>query len=224
LGTIVFNNQLSVMQGQLDQMRSDRRAWIKVDEVAAFASPNPVMNIPDGLVFPTKDFPGFLPLRILVRNVGNSPAFNVRVGAWAIFGYAENIPDLAAHERKLCASLDTYPTVPKLVDNTSFAATLFPGDVLSIDEVAVSLPSDSIKKFTDAKTNSFQLWFYGCVRYNLGDSDIPHQTGFAYRVSQIVDAAIPGGKAMEISFQPWVNVPASRIHIEPRPMSVNVAD
>jgi hypothetical protein len=86
---------------------------------------------------------------------------------------------------------------------------------------------DQIEKYStgdDPGKKVFQLWFYGCIRYTFANSTKQHQTSFSYRVSHIVDAPIPGGKAMDVSFKPWEDIPAERIWLEERPMTSGITN
>jgi hypothetical protein len=72
LALVALFKQQNSMQGQLNEMETEQRAWIKVELVAPQDySKNPVA-IPDGLNF----WPGIkdmasIPIKIAVRNVGN---------------------------------------------------------------------------------------------------------------------------------------------------------
>jgi len=226
---LVFNGQLRAMKEANEDNRKaflqTNRAWMKPDEVAPSISQNAF--VPDGLFFPRHGFPGFLGLHIVVRNVGRSPAFNVRVGAWTLYGYAQKIENLREYEEKLCATLDSYPTKPQLIDNTGYAATVFPNDTVSFDETGLALQPKDMEKYSSGvgAGRGFALWLYGCIRYTFAESKIPHKTGFAFRAGNIIDVpGAPGGKAMEVGFRPYVNVPAKQIRLDPRPMALGSAD
>ena len=73
-----FQQQLTVMQGQLDAMEADQRPWMKIEKLEPYKSPiDPQLG---GLRFAGSDVVGFLPLNFLLKNVGHSPAFDIRVG------------------------------------------------------------------------------------------------------------------------------------------------
>ena len=71
---------------------------------------------------------------------------------------------------------------------------------------------------------SFNCGFMDVSDTLFANSKEPHQTGFAYRVAHIVDAAIPGGKAMEVTFKPWEDIPADRVLLEDRPMTAGITN
>ncbi|WP_429344737.1 hypothetical protein [Paraburkholderia sp. GAS42] len=64
IGAIIFNNQLSVMQGQLNVMRADQRPWISL----SMQADGPLVHDATGWSFLVK---------YSVANVGKSPAANV---------------------------------------------------------------------------------------------------------------------------------------------------
>src|ERR1700730_7155268 len=108
-----FQGQLAIMQGQMDVMKADQRPWIKIEQIAPKDSP-----MFGGLMFHGPKFGGILPLHFLLKNVGHSPAFDVRVGIGQVFGYAhaQKIDDLAKEEQVSCASLDNaFPQVPMVI-------------------------------------------------------------------------------------------------------------
>ncbi len=125
---------------------------MKAEEVSPRVSQGPLA--PDGLYFIKKNWVGFLSLHIVVTNVGRSPAMNVRVGAWPLYGSAQKI-DLEKFEQKMCATLDGYPKAPQLMDNANQSAAMFPGDKLTVDEVALALyPKDMKSNMAWARGDS----------------------------------------------------------------------
>jgi len=218
-----FQEQLSVMQSQLDAMEADQRPWMKIEKLEPYASPiDPRLG---GLRFSGSDTVGFLPLNFLLKNVGHSPAFDVRVGIGQFFGHAQNKPDLAKEEQENCAALDNaFPPTPLVVDNTTFIRVIFPGDEMVYNSVALAIVPPLLDKLEDHGKNGFPLWFYGCIRYTFANSKEPHQTSFAYMVAHTVDAPIPGGKAMDVTFKLGEDIPADRILLDPRPMTSGITN
>jgi hypothetical protein len=209
---------------QASIMAADQRPWVKVQTVEPFVHPLDA-NI-GGLNYAGSHNVGFLPLHFVLKNAGRAPAFDLRLGIGEVFGYAQKVEDLAKVEQDKCAALDTaYPPMPMLVDDSSFIRVIFPNDTAPYDGAALAITADQISKYStgDENEKQFQLFFYGCIRYKFANTKSPHQTSFAYRVSRLVDAAIPGGKAAS-GFTPWENVPADRILIEPRPMAAGITD
>jgi hypothetical protein len=219
--------QLSAMRStdeaihrQLSAIEADERPWMKVEKIEPLV--HPLDSRIGGLRFSGPNTVGFLPLHFLLKNVGRAPALNIRVGVGQIFGYPDKIDDLAKIQEEQCKALDVaFPPSPLVVDNTTFIRIIFPGDEASYDSVALAVLPQQIDRFStgDPDNKVFQLWFYGCVRYTYANSTEAHQTSFAYRVAHTVDAPIPGGKAMDVSFKPWEDIPADRIVLEPRPMT-----
>ena len=81
-----FQDQLTVMQGQLSAMQADQRPWIKIEKVVPSTSTTDPQYA--GLRFPGPDTFGFLPLDFLLKNVGRSPALDVRVRIGQFFGHS----------------------------------------------------------------------------------------------------------------------------------------
>ncbi len=108
VGTIIFNNQLSVMQGQLDVMRTEQRPWISLS-----------MQVDGPLVH---DGNGWnLLIKYGAVNVGKSPAFDVDFLATMIpwgppqprnDGSPTTFPDVAADvhaaTEKICNAMETF--------------------------------------------------------------------------------------------------------------------
>src|ERR1700730_2672191 len=211
------------MQGQLHEMEAEQRPWIKIEKIAPKAFPiDPRFG---GLMFHGPNTPGLLPLHFLLKIVGRSPAFDIRVGVEPVFGFPK-VDDLAKEEQARCVSLDNaFPQTPMVVDSTTFIRVIFPGDEMPYDSALLVTP-DQVRKFSAGDTGKevFQLRFYGCVRYTFANSKEPHQTSFVYRVSHLVDAQIPGGKAIDVTFRPWEDIPADRIFLEARPMTSGVTN
>lgn len=201
---------------QLNLLEAAQRAWIKIDRI------NPTQpNKEDagGLEFFAPNIPGILHLHIVLKNVGRDPAFNVRVGAWPIFGYAERVNDLRAIEEEHCAGLDADLKKPEMVDNPGNIPVMFPGETVPIDWAGVSIKPAQIAKYSTPSRSGkrFQLWFYGCVRYTTAGSDKPHETSFAYRLARIVKGVIPNSRAFVLEFTPWVSIPGDQLDIRRKP-------
>jgi hypothetical protein len=216
-----FQQQLTVMQGQLDAMEADQRPWMKIEKLEPYKSPID----PWGLRFAGPDVVGFLPLNFLLKNVGHSPAFDIRVGVGQFFGYAEQKSDLAKEEQERCAALDAaFPPPPMVVENPNFIPVIFPGDEVPHTGIALAVLRTQLDKLADHGENGFQLWFYGCIRYKFANSKEPHQTSFAYSAAHIIDASIPGGKAMDVTFKFGEDIPADRILLRPQPMTSGITN
>jgi hypothetical protein len=222
------NSNAETAIGQLKIVAADQRPWMKVTEVKA--SIHPLMP-PEfsGLRWEANDpnFPAFLPLHFMLKNVGKAPAFNVRVGIGAVYGYADKIDDLAKQQREQCTALDTaYPQGPQLVDNNDISSIVFPGDEVPNDSIAIVVLREKVEQFGDGEPGkkTFQLWFYGCVRYTFANSNDAHQTSFAYRLGHIVEAPIPGGKALVPGFKFMENIPGDKLWFESRPRTAGITD
>jgi len=60
---VAFQQQLTVMQGQLDAMEADQRPWMKIEKLEPYKSPID----PWGLKFAGSDVVGFLHLNFLLK-------------------------------------------------------------------------------------------------------------------------------------------------------------
>jgi hypothetical protein len=217
-----FQQQLTAMQGQLDAMKADQRPWVKIQNLEPYQSPiDPQLA---GLRFYGSPM-GVLPLDFLLKNVGHSPAFDVRVAVGQFFGYAEQKTDLAKEEQERCAAVDTaYPPRPMVVESANLIPVLFPGDEASDTNTGLFILPTQLNKLEDQGKNGFQLWFYGCIRYKFANSKEPHQTSFAHQVAHIVDAPVPPGKAMDVFFKFGEDTPADQIRLRPQPMASGITN
>jgi hypothetical protein len=216
-----FQQQLTAMQGQLDAMEADQRPWVKIQKLEPYKSPIPELG---GLRFNGSPNVGFLPLDFLLKNVGHSPAFQIRLAVGQFFGYAEQKTDLAKEEQERCAALDTaYPPRPMVVESANLIPVLFPGDEAPDNNTVLAILRTQLDKLDEGK-NGFQLWFYGCIRYKFADLKEPHQTSFAYQVVHIIDAPVPPGKAMDVVFKFGEDIPADQIRLRPQPMASGITN
>ena len=214
--------QWGALRRQLHLTETEQRPWVEIEKI------EPAINSIDegGLrFFHGQNSPGVLHLHMLLKNVGRSPAFNVRVGITPFFGYAQKIDKLGEDQEKNCAALDNaFPQTPAMVDNPTIPIPIvFPKEEIPIDSLVVGMLPEQIEKFSTGDTpanRAFQLWFYGCVHYNFANSNQRHKTSFAYRVLHIVDDQ----GARDFTFRPWEDIPANRIVIEPRPMTSGTTD
>jgi hypothetical protein len=143
----------------------------------------------------------------------------------AKLGYAEQKTDLAKEEQEGCAALDTaYPQRPMVVESANLIPVLFPGDEAPDTNTGLFILRTQLDKLEDQGKNGFQLWFYGCIRYKFANLKEPHQTSFAYQVVHIVDAPIPGGKAMDLFFKFGEDIPEDQILLRPQPMTSGITN
>jgi hypothetical protein len=139
-----FQDQLTVMQGQLSAMQADQRPWIKIEKVVPSTSTTDPQY--GGLRFPGPDTFGFLPLDFLLKNVGRSPALDVRVRIGQFFWHSQE-RDLAKEEQDACASVDSaYPPTPMVVDSTDLIRVIFPGDEVTYNNGALIISAAQMNK------------------------------------------------------------------------------
>jgi hypothetical protein len=206
---------IAATQGQLAAMEDDQRAWVKVESVAPFVGGVMAMS---GLRFVRPGFPANLPLHLVLKNVGRSPAFKVMARVWPQLGDLPRGP--LKDQETACASLgNMYPDAPMAAMNTDIIPVLFPDDPTPYDTSLSISPAQLETVAGDQKT--FGFWFYGCVYYRLAGSTMPHQTGFAYWVTRLVDVQMPSGQAgkAQAGFTVGEDVPPDRIMFNPMPMA-----
>lgn len=219
LGAIIFNRQLTAMQGQVDAMLADQRPWLKVSvKIRAPFSIVVDAKAPSKLVF------GSLPLDVSISNVGRSPAFNVQYGVW---GFLEKPGrDVMAQMKISCERMRTQP-----LDNPSRGAIIFPNDSINPDDfgfggsLVAGFSSDDLKEALskDAQGEHFGFWIYGCVDYVFGQPQQHHQTGFLYRVGKIIDRpGLPQGLTFQLD--PLESSPADHLRLFPNPSSTVQTD
>jgi hypothetical protein len=204
-------------QTQADVAEANERPWIKVDRV------EPAINkfAPGGLFFVKSNFVGFLDLHLVIENIGRSPAFNIVADVWPQFG--DDAPPTLKEQGDKCLSLgNMYRYVHTFAENSDFIPVLFPNDPTPYDGRPLAIMPEQINKAIKG-TNTYTLWFYGCVYYEISKSLQPHQTGFAYKVNRLVDAPPPFGKAIT-NFNAWESVPADRILFTPIPLAAGPTD
>jgi len=162
---------------QLSVLETNQRPWMKIETVKAYSSP--LTTAFDGLRFNGPKGAAFLPLHIMLKNVGQTPAFDVRASIGELFDGKLDPKELKERERKNCEALDNaFPPVPLLVDNTTYIRAIFPNDEAPYDSLALALSPEEIAKYSgpDGVNKTFQLWFYGCIRYTFASASEPHQT------------------------------------------------
>jgi len=180
---------MQISQDQLSAMHDEQRPWIKVSIV-----PDKLewWSIPDVHV---GRFGGSSPI-VYVENVGHSPAFGVRAGAWAyITGSKEPLDEF---QRRVCGFLSN-PNA----DATHYGSILFPGDKINvadqgIGKIGFGLNEAAIKngqeKTVDGK-QQFSFVVCGCADYVFGFPPKHHQSFFAYDAYRMLSpsAIYPNG-------------------------------
>jgi hypothetical protein len=158
---------------QIRTMENDQRPWVKVEP-----------EIAGRLEFIVGGF-GNLPLRFTLTNVGKSPAFNVTVVPWGFLSFQGHNDPL----KELRARCDWLRDQP--LDNPARGSVLFPGDRVPWDQLGVSavgFSPDDIQKSVVQENDQRHLyiWIIGCADYMFGEPKQHHQTGFIYRLGQII--------------------------------------
>ena len=164
-----MRGQQNVMQGQLDEMQADDRPWIKT--TVQFTAPIN-FNSPRTLT----------QITVTIKNVGNSPAFDVEPVAW---GYVMHRNHLDPSEN-LFSACNIYEPSARL--NQSSGYVLFPGDFMSYTR-HISLQPSALKQaiFQFKGKNVVSLFIAGCVGYTSGATADAHKTGFIIQVLRTLE-------------------------------------
>jgi len=207
---VIFFKQLGAMDGQLDDAKAGRRAWLSV-EVA-----------PDGPVtfFQARRRNGstyivgsLLRLKVSIKNVGQSPAFNVRP---SFVGWVEGVGvEPEAEQEILCGNLRKMKS-----NNPASGFVIFPGESNPGNPYTnnAGFEPDQIAKGLARNPGGIGLSVIGCVDYLSGVDRTHHQTGFVYTVSQIVPR--PGMDPAKVyAFVPGATVSAGQLIFDRSPSS-----
>jgi len=158
----VMRGQLSVMGGQLEQMRIGYRPWVGLD------TEQPALQT--GHLMIDKDKTIHTVCSIVTRNFGNYPAQNVFAGAELMV--TQNITSVHERERQLCA--ESPPG--------NAGTVVFPGT----NKVAWQWPSQVTKEQmirNPGGGSQFQAFVIGCIFYRDQFGEL-HHTGFTYRLQK----------------------------------------
>jgi len=150
LGALIFNNQLSVMQGQLDEMREQRRPWI-----------NCTVDITPLQVGAQ------VQARVQYTNVGQSPAFKVRNMVMAT-GVERGNPDPAP--------MVSFPA--DQIDKITSSGLLLPGSPMFAWPKLVNGAKITQTDLDTIKNGGVVLWLVGRIEYVDGEGQ-PHFTMFS---------------------------------------------
>ena len=190
IGAVIFNNQLTVMQGQLDEMKSagentkraadaakisadvakdtliaTNRPWVSVD-----------ISVASDLAYDEQGDARVV-IKFILKNVGKSPATNVQILAEipVVFGDARALQKAISDREKLR---------PAGLGN--LGVTLFPGET-QIHTYNLPISRASIDAFNQkqaadhglpAGSTTFLPTLVGCVDYKFTFAEGHHQTGF----------------------------------------------
>jgi hypothetical protein len=191
IGAYIFNKQLTVMKGQLAEMKTASR--IAEDNLIATQRPWISVNLtigPRGLFFDANG--ANLDLIFSLKNTGTTPAITVRIEGSPRIDVGVN--DRIAELEKVCATAGQEPPHPKM-----FAHTIFPGETLHLP-ISYSFASKELLDSMTAKPPGFvHPVIIGCIDYFFTfDEPKHHQSRFVYEL----DYPIPGGggaRAIKVS-------------------------
>lgn len=210
----VMQRQTDLMQGQLNEMTLEQRPWIRV---------KPVISGPFEFQGTWGETPIAAPVRFFLKNVGHSPAFNVRLVAW---GFLSGVgKDLLAEQKSHCDLLRAKP-----LDDAGRGAILFPEEDIPAEETNGGIDSFPVLSASDIATylarngqnQGVDFWIYGCADYAFGREMTHHQTPFIYRLGHAVRVnGVVKGATLGIDPE---NTPKSDLFILPSPSSGREAD
>lgn len=196
------NGQLKTIQRQVHEMEAARRPWVPAKATVSLPLS---YNAGVGSV-PTAQLPT-LGLLFQLKNVGNSPAFNVNVTSTSLYRWP-NTKTVLAYQDERC---EIRKATPPVKDTTGY--TLFPGDELVPFEVMVTVPMGQEEaKFWRDNIDEFALFVVGCVSYTDDRRDRFHTTPFSYRItpySQDGKSIVPTGP------KPRTSVDAAHVLLTP---------
>jgi hypothetical protein len=165
---IAMKGQQTVMQGQVEEMRTEQRAWIYLDPPKFLA---PLTKNRNGVWDVHLQFP--------IHNVGHLPAMNVRVvndSPMPTTNTGNTVADFKHHN-----CIDKGPE-----DSGNNGQTVFPNqEGVTIELSGGIWPEDIVAAL--ARPTAIEPWVVGCLEYRIPNSPIPHFTRFAYIIRQDVD-------------------------------------
>jgi hypothetical protein len=158
LGAIIFNNQLSVMKGQLDEMQAEQRSWVFATNVSIS---RPIIRDDKGTN---------ISLLFELRNGGRSPALQVSARFRVYLG-SVNYRDA---EKIVCK--DAQPE--------EYGITLFP-DQSAPQKTGWLIPTQEI--IAAQKSAAYIIPFVvACISYQFPRSKEYHTTPYEFLISQAV--------------------------------------
>ena len=169
--------QQHTMQGQLDEMQAEKRAWISFN-----------MQIEKPPLY--SHFNETFYFKYILKNTGQSPAINVEFVPWYDFsapGDKSAYTKWIMLEKTKCSSI-------RVEHREERGIAIFPGDFHSnpyTPSVHVGLNSDNTYRMGTAST--FQFVVYGCVNYRTVDNEI-HQTPHVSTLLTSARAALERGR------------------------------
>lgn len=174
ISAIIFGWQLSVMQGQLNEMQVEQRAWIGAPKINI--SPIDTKELSDA----TK----FVRVTATFSNIGKSPAL-VYMGA--------EIVD--AKITSICVKMHREFATQKRDNPKNPGFYILPADNLPVSNFpdGNDFSNISIARIRGLKSP----YVNGCVVYDDGADDLPHQTGFWAAINK-ADLSVPDDSSREV--------------------------
>jgi hypothetical protein len=159
-----FNDQVGIMRGQLEEMKTEQRAWLAIDSAV-------LTNFSYG------GGPVTASVTFIFKNSGHLPAQNINVSIFGITyaGPPEEPINPLELRRGICAEARQ--------NHRFFASgqTVFPGR----ESVPEKHTFDIVTNNPNVSAQNLDLIIptvYGCVTYKADAGEIPGQTGFMYDI------------------------------------------
>ena len=169
VSAIIFGRQLSVMQGQLDEMHAEQRPWVYANSVT-----------PAGHIILT-DGRYVIPLKFSITNTGHLPAFFVTPTTSAAV-IAVGSGSTLAIRNDVCN--DYRNSADKI------GTTVFPGQTVSHGGFTAGDYPSVPKSEWDAIAGPKMLIVFGCIDYQFPTKPGHHQSRFAFAVGKLADQGI----------------------------------
>ncbi|HEY4940349.1 MAG TPA: hypothetical protein VII56_02895 [Rhizomicrobium sp.] len=149
---VVVRGQQVIMQGQLDEMRNEQRAWVYAD-----IDPNASLVI--------NGWDGVVPLQIVLHNVGKSPATQILTFAhlYPISGSGPNV------------SVRDYPSLCYAKTYSEMGSHIFPGQSIPATR-SLSQAETGSWDVTPVYPGTVTFQIRGCILYKSGADPTPHHT------------------------------------------------
>jgi hypothetical protein len=165
--------QLSVMQGQLDEMKAEQRPWVYAD-----------IGI-GGKAYKTQSNGIGFPIGFMFHNTGHMPAFYVSADIEGYLSGGDNqsaVTSVRDRQKRRCD-----PPLQQSAASDQIGVTVFPGQAVPFGaSIAISETEiDNVKKLSAGlPITPLSPWGVGCIRYRTPDG-IGHQTGVAFTIGMI---------------------------------------
>lgn len=196
-----------IFQGQLNEMRVERRPWVSISEKDSVFQAEPSTALVNSPLSGPR-----LGIRMRIRNSGRSPALRIRIllrlVSRAFPSAAE--PNLIDEQRSLCDQA-AKAAPPNNKSSWYPEVTIFPGDEIPIAQIAVGGPTSIGKTITTPS-------IIGCILY---DSPILAETPYTGIILDVFRSGAgiqPGSTDSLIELQPGNQIDAPQLALKFNPI------